>query len=153
MSETDQKAAEQAVTERYEALLFLTSSRPVLRGTLQALARVACSGEFLRRGVASMTRMRTRFISRRRDPLHLKTCAGRNLHMVVFQHQQPMISLPRRGDSIPSRNRDAQKPGVRLRASDASAPILGLAVGSAEADAYSEEVRFSRSLPTKWHLR
>jgi len=172
MSGTAQRAAEKAVTERYEALLRVSQTLISIRSSeelfriLARELRAVVNFYVMGLGIYDEKAHEVRLTSYGEpgDPLQVpKVAAEETFTWWVYQHQLPLI--------IPSLDAETRFPAVaemlknRGVRSVCALPLTtvhrrlgGLAVGSIEADAYSrEEVRkksaFSRSLPTKWRWR
>jgi len=100
MSGTDQRAAE-TQQQALRALLRVSQTFQFALGGIcfNILAReLRAVVNFCVMGVASMTRMRTRYVSSRTAsrvfPPGGKTCAGRNLHLVGVPASKPLIHSP-----------------------------------------------------------
>ncbi len=157
MSGTVQRAAEKALTERYEALLRVSQTLISIRSSEELFSVLARElrgvVNFYVMGVGiydeSAHEIRLTSYGEPGDPLQVpKLAPEETFTWWVYQHQQPLI--------IPSLDAETRFPAVaemlknRGVRSVCALPLTtvhrrlgGLAVGSTEADAYSkEEVRF-----------
>jgi formate hydrogenlyase transcriptional activator len=157
MSETVQKAAETAVPERYEALLRVSQSLISTRSSEELFSLLARE----LRAVVSFYVMGVGIYDENAHEVHLtsygepgdplqvpKLAPEETFTWWVYQHQRPLIIPSLDTETrFPSVTEMLKKRGVRsvcaLPLTTVHRRLGGLAVGSAEADAYSsEEVRF-----------